>query len=76
LAARTAAHHAIDAADLTELLDILGLDAIEGLAPPANEPPAEPSVTPIELEADSAARLHHLLCDVLPSAHGQAARPS
>lgn len=71
-AARTVAHHATDAADLTELLDMLGLTALEGRVPPTDAPEPEPRPKPTPLEEDSAERLTSLLRDVLPSARSQA----
>lgn len=56
-AARVAAAHACDAEDLTQLLDMLGLTAAEGLCDPvdADEPaPSVPSTLPAEVLAEMA----------------------
>jgi hypothetical protein len=66
-AARTLAHHAGDAAELAELLDILGLTAAEGRVPPEETPEPEPVTSPTPLADDSAERLSTLLRDILPS---------
>ncbi|HEY7596108.1 MAG TPA: hypothetical protein VH969_23395 [Actinophytocola sp.] len=71
-AARTAAHHATDASDLAELLDMLGLTAIEGRVPPVEAPEPRPPHRPTPLEDDSAERLNTLLREALPSAHRRA----
>jgi hypothetical protein len=72
-AARTVAHHATDAGDLAELLDMLGLTAIEGRVPPAADAPEpEPRPRPTPLEGDSAERLNALLREALPSARRRA----
>jgi hypothetical protein len=67
-AARTVAHHAADAAEVAELLDILGLTAAEGLAPPEETPEPERVAPPTPLADDSVERLSTLLRDTLPSA--------
>ena len=67
-AARTLAHHATDAAELAELLDILGLTAAEGVEPPEETPAPERVTSPTPLTDDSAERLSTLLRDTLPSA--------
>ncbi len=60
-AARTVAGHARDAADLAELLDMLGLTAAEGLEEPV-EPPAEEPRKPVpRLAEQSACRLNTML---------------
>jgi hypothetical protein len=60
-AARTVAHHAVDAAEVAELLDILGLTAAEGRVPPEETPEPEPVTPPTPLADDSAERLRDLL---------------
>lgn len=71
-AVRTVAHHATDAADLAELLAMLGLTAIEGRTPPEDEPVPQPRRKATPLEDDSAERLTALLREALPSARGRA----
>ena len=59
-AARTIAGHARDAADLAELLDMLGLTAAEGLEEPV-EPAPEPPIKPApQLDPGSACRIENL----------------
>lgn len=60
-AARMVASHAHDAQDLTELLDMLGLTAIEGREPPVEPPPQTPSKPVPKLDPPSACRLNNLL---------------
>ena len=67
-AARTLAQHATDAANLAELLDMLGLTALEGRVPPAEQTVPEPAARPVALTEGSSERLSDLLRDVLPSA--------
>jgi hypothetical protein len=71
-AARTLAHHATDATDLAELLDMLGLSACEGLVRPVEEPAPEPVDPPTPLADDSGVRLNTLLRAALPSARHRA----
>lgn len=70
-AARTLAHHATDARDLAELLDMLGLTAAEGRMQPTETAPEQTS-QPAALADDSSERLTSLLRDVLPSARRHA----
>jgi hypothetical protein len=61
LAARTIAHHAHDAKDLAELLDMLGLTAAEGREPPRQQPVPPPREPAPKLDPRSACRLTNLL---------------
>jgi len=62
LAARTVAHHASDAKDLTDLLTMLGLTAAEGREPPGDEPTVPAPRKPVpRLDPPSACRLNNLL---------------
>lgn len=60
-AARLVAHHARDAQDLVELLDMLGLSAEEGRVPPVERLEPEPTPRPLKLSEDCAGRLASLL---------------
>jgi hypothetical protein len=71
-AARTLAHHTIDVADLAQLLDMLGLAAIEGSAPAREQPAPAPVVHAVTLDEGSAGRLSDLLREVHPRGHRRA----
>lgn len=60
-AARTLAHHATDADELADFLDMLGLTAAEGRVSPPEHPETEPTAHPVRLDEASACRLSHLL---------------
>jgi hypothetical protein len=62
-AARTVACHARDAAELTELLDMLALTAEEGRAEPVEEPPPPPRRPIPRLDRSSACRIDNLRRD-------------
>jgi hypothetical protein len=72
-AARTLAHHATDATDLAQLLDMLGVSAIEGRVRPAERQPAPPPVVhAVTLDEESAGRLNDLLREVHPHGYRRA----
>jgi hypothetical protein len=60
-AARTVAHHARDAKDLAEFLDMLGLTAADGREPPEESSVPVPRRPPPRLDRPSACRLNNLL---------------
>lgn len=71
-AARTLAHRAVDAEELTEMLDMAGLTAAEGQVPPDDRSVPAPLPHPARLDETTVGRLSHLLRSTFSAGHRRA----